>query len=133
MGHPVPSESLDREVSSAFTDKDLVSGNLRLEADLDSSMRERNQLAGCIQNWTEELNRADIDEMGEDGPRNERRIANWTLRINDHKPKRLKEGAEMKSSEEEVVEDSTNPKDILEGEEVKEEVIEELDQCKQTF
>ena len=37
----------------------------------------------------------------------------------------------MKSSEEEVVEDSTNPKDILEGEEVKEEVIEELDQCKQ--
>ena len=69
-----PSESLDREVSSAFTDKDLVSGNLRLEADLDSSMRERNQLAGCIQNWTEELNRADMDEMGEDGLRNERRI-----------------------------------------------------------
>jgi len=80
-----PRESLDREVFSAFTDKDLVSENLRLKADLDSSMRERRQMAGCIQNWTEELNRADIDEMGEDGLRNELKVAIRTLQIKDHK------------------------------------------------
>ena len=87
-----PRESLDREVFSAFTDKDLVSENLRLKADLDSSMRERRQMAGCIQNWTEEL----IDEMGEGGPRNELRIAFRTLQINNHEIKRLQEGAEIK-------------------------------------
>ena len=41
-----------REVFYAFTDKDLVFENLRLKADLDSSMRERKQVASCIQNWT---------------------------------------------------------------------------------
>merc|ERR1719228_606108 len=80
-----PRESLDREVFSAFTDKDLVSENLRLKADLDSSMRERRQMAGCIQNWTQELNREDINNMGEEGLRNELRVAIRTVQIKDHK------------------------------------------------
>merc|ERR1712042_428187 len=80
-----PRESLDREIFSAFADKDLVAENLRLKADLDSSMRERRQMAGCIQNWTEELNREEIDNMGEEGLRNELRVAIKTLQIKDHK------------------------------------------------
>jgi len=67
------------------SDKDLVSENLRLKADLDSSMRERRQMAGCIQNWTQELNREDIDSMGEEGLRNELRVAIRTVQIKDHK------------------------------------------------
>jgi len=80
-----PRESIDREVFSAFSDKDLVSENLRLKADLDSSMRERRQMAGCIQNWTAELNRDDISSMGEEGLREELSIAIRTLQIKDHK------------------------------------------------
>jgi len=80
-----PRESIDREVFSAFSDKDLVSENLRLKADLDSSMREKRQMAGCIQNWTEELNRDDISSLGEEGLREELSIAIRTLQIKDHK------------------------------------------------
>merc|ERR1711970_1407049 len=80
-----PRESIDREIFSAFSDKDLVSENLRLKDDLDSSMRERRQMAGCIQNWTQELNREDINNMGEEGLRNELRVAIRTVQIKDHK------------------------------------------------
>jgi len=80
-----PRESIDREIFSAFSDSDLVSENLRLKADLDSSMRERRQMAGCIQNWTEELNKEEINDMGEEGLRNELRVAIQTLQIKDHK------------------------------------------------
>ena len=80
-----PRESIDREIFSAFSDKDLVAENLRLKADLDSSMRERRQMAGCIQNWTQELNRTDIGTMSEDDLRQELKTAIKTLQIKDHK------------------------------------------------
>jgi len=80
-----PRESFDREILSAFSDHDLVSENLQLKADLDSSMRERRQMAGCIQNWTEELNKDEISSLGEDGLRQELSIAIKTLQIKDHK------------------------------------------------
>eukprot|EP00092_Neocalanus_flemingeri_P001893 GFUD01002020.1.p1 GENE.GFUD01002020.1~~GFUD01002020.1.p1 ORF type:complete len:4147 (-),score=1483.97 GFUD01002020.1:293-12733(-) len=80
-----PRESIDREIFSAFSDNDLVSENLQLKADLDSSMRERRQMAGCIQGWTEELNRDEISSIGEEGLRQELRIAIKTLQIKDHK------------------------------------------------
>merc|ERR1719334_617603 len=78
-------ESVDREIFSAFTDKDLVTENLRLKADLDNSMRERRQMASCIQNWKEELSRNDISNMGEDDLRHELRTAIKTLQIKDDK------------------------------------------------
>merc|ERR1719228_3070527 len=80
-----PRESIDREIFSAFSDKDLVAENLRLKADLDSSMRERRHMAGRIQNWEQELNKDEISSLGEEGLRQELRIAIKTLQIKDHK------------------------------------------------
>jgi len=80
-----PRESIDREIFSAFSDKDLVSENLRLKADLDSSMRERRQMAVRIQNWELELNKDEISSLGEEGLRQELSIAIKTLQFKDHK------------------------------------------------
>ena len=48
-------ESEDRELRDVFSDANLMTENLMLKADLDSSMRERRQLASRIHTWQEEL------------------------------------------------------------------------------
>ena len=48
-------ESEDRELRDVFSDANLMTENLKLKADLDSSMRERRQLASRIHTWQEEL------------------------------------------------------------------------------
>ena len=48
-------ESEDRELRDVFSDTSLMTENLKLKADLDSSMRERRQLASRIHSWQEEL------------------------------------------------------------------------------
>merc|ERR1719412_1708944 len=78
-------ESTDREVFNVFTDKELLMENQRLKADLDNVSRQRRHLSERIQRWEEELNREDISSLGEDGLRQELRIAIKTLQIRDHK------------------------------------------------
>merc|ERR1719150_607548 len=78
-------ESTDREVFNVFTDKELLMENQRLKADLDNVSRQRRHLSERIQRWEEELNRDDISSLGEDGLRQELRIAIKTLQIRDHK------------------------------------------------
>ena len=68
-----------------FTDKELLMENQRLKADLDNVSRQRRHLSERIQRWEEELNREDISSLGEDGLRQELRIAIKTLQIRDHK------------------------------------------------
>ena len=79
------SQSLDREVFAVFSDKNLVLENVRLKTDLDNVSRERRQLSERISRWEEELGRDDIDTMGEDGLRQELRVAIKTLQLRDHK------------------------------------------------
>ena len=78
-------ESTDREVFNVFTDKELLMENQRLKADLDNMSRQRRHLSERIQRWEEELSREDISSLGEDGLRQELRIAIKTLQIRDHK------------------------------------------------
>ena len=59
--------------------------NVRLKTDLDNVSRERRQLSERISRWEEELGRDDIDTMGEDGLRQELRVAIKTLQLRDHK------------------------------------------------
>ena len=79
------SQSLDREVFTVFSDKNLVLENQKLKADLDNVSRERRLLSERISRWEEELGRDDIDVMGEDGLRQELRVAIRTLQLRDHK------------------------------------------------
>ena len=79
------SQSLDREVFTVFSDKSLVMENQKLKTDLDNVSRERRQLSERISRWEEELGRDDIDVMGEDGLRQELRVAIRTLQLRDHK------------------------------------------------
>ena len=60
-------ESLDKEILTAFSDDNLVSENLRLKSELDSASKDRRQMSERIQQWTEELNREDITQLGEEG------------------------------------------------------------------
>merc|ERR1712181_204770 len=59
-------ESEDRELRDVmFSDPNLMTENLKLKADLDSSMRERRQLASRIHTWQEELGKeAVLDDEG---------------------------------------------------------------------
>ena len=78
-------ESCDREVFHMFSDKELIMENQRLKADLDNVSRQRRHLSERISKWEHELNRDDISSLGEDGLRQELRIAIKTLQIRDHK------------------------------------------------
>ena len=78
-------DSFDREVFNVFSDKELIMENQRLKADLDNVSRQRRHLSERIQRWETELNRDDINTLGEDGLRQELRIAIKTLQIRDHK------------------------------------------------
>jgi len=78
-------ESFDREVFGVFSDKELIMENQRLKSDLDLVSRQRRHLSERIAKWEDELNRDDISNMGEDGLRQELRIAIKTLQIRDHK------------------------------------------------
>ena len=53
-------ESLDREVQGVFLDPSLLTENLQLKADLDSSMRERRLLQGRIHSWQQELGKEQV-------------------------------------------------------------------------
>merc|ERR1719369_2027006 len=79
------SMSMDRELTSVFTDPDplLVTENLQLKADLDNSMRERRQLASRISSWQQELSKEQV--LDDEGLRAELRQAIKTLQIKDHK------------------------------------------------
>jgi len=79
------SQSLDREVFTVFSDKNLVLENQKLRTDLDNVSRERRQLSERISSWEEQLGREDIDVMGEDGLRQELRVAIKTLQLRGHK------------------------------------------------
>jgi len=83
-------ESMDREIMSVFGDNllDLKEENLKLKADLDSSVRERRQLAGRIQAWQQELSKEATLES-EEGLRVELRKAIQTLQVRDHKCEEL--------------------------------------------
>ena len=59
--------------------------NQRLKADLDNVTRQRRHLSERISKWEHELNRDDISSLGEEGLRQELRIAIKTLQIRDHK------------------------------------------------
>ena len=78
-------ESFDREVFGVFSDKELIMENQRLKSDLDLVSRQRRNLSERISKWEDELNRDDVSNMGEEGLRQELRIAIKTLQIRDHK------------------------------------------------
>ena len=78
-------ESLDREVFAVFSDKNLALENQRLKSDLDNVSRERRHLSERICRWEEELSREDIELLGEEGLRQELRVAIKTLQLRDHK------------------------------------------------
>ena len=54
-------------------------------SELDSACKDRRQLSERIQKWTEQVNREDITQLGEEGLRQELRIAIKTMQIRDQK------------------------------------------------
>merc|ERR1719234_2914401 len=83
-------ESEDRELRDVmFSDPNLMTENLKLKADLDSSMRERRQLASRIQTWQEELGKEAV--LDDEGLRAELRQAIKALQVKEHKQEQLVE------------------------------------------
>ena len=99
-------ESEDRELRDVFSDANLMTENLKLKADLDSSMRERRQLASRIHTWQEELgkeavspskvyqkypNLYNLQVLDDEGLRAELRQAIKALQMKEHKMEELVE------------------------------------------
>merc|ERR1711962_733120 len=82
-------ESEDRELRDVFSDTSLMTENLKLKADLDSSMRERRQLASRIHSWQEELGKEAV--LDDEGLRAELRQAIKALQVKEHKMEELVE------------------------------------------
>jgi len=82
-------ESEDRELRDVFSDANLMTENLKLKADLDSSMRERRQLASRIHTWQEELGKEAV--LDDEGLRAELRQAIKALQMKEHKMEELVE------------------------------------------
>merc|ERR1712181_81603 len=83
-------ESEDRELRDMmFSDPNLMTENLKLKADLDSSMRERRRLASRIQTWQEELGKEAV--LDDEGLRAELRQAIKALQVKEHKQEQLVE------------------------------------------
>merc|ERR1719150_1858096 len=82
-------ESEDRELRDVFSDTTLMTENLKLKADLDSSMRERRQLASRIHSWQEELGKEAV--LDDEGLRAELRQAIKALQVKEHKMEELVE------------------------------------------
>merc|ERR1712192_31771 len=83
-------ESEDRELRDVmFSDPNLMTENLKLKADLDSSMRERRQLASRIHTWQEELGKEAV--LDDEGLRAELRQAIKALQVKEHKQEQLVE------------------------------------------
>merc|ERR1711962_1987744 len=82
-------ESEDRELRDVFSDTSLMTENLKLKADLDSSMRERRQLASRIHSWQEELGKEAV--LDDEGLRAELRQAIKALQVKEHKMEDLVE------------------------------------------
>merc|ERR1712025_1007160 len=76
---------MGREGFHMLSDKELIMENQRLKADLDNVSRQRRHLSERISKWEHELNRDDISSLGEDGLRQELRVAIKTLQLRDHK------------------------------------------------
>lgn len=82
-------DSEDRELRDVFSDANLMTENFKLKADLDSSMRERRQLASRIHTWQEELGKEAV--LDDDGLRAELRQAIKALQMKEHKMEELVE------------------------------------------
>merc|ERR1719219_2139942 len=80
-------ESEDSELRDVFSDANLMTENLKLKADLDSSMRERRQLASRIHTWQEELGKEAV--LDDEGLRAELRQAIKALQVKEHKMEEL--------------------------------------------